>query len=69
MRATRIESAFTHGATIRKDGRVVRDMYLAEVKAPKDSKGEWDLYKILRTIPAQDVTIPLAESSCPLVKR
>ncbi|SCB45799.1 amino acid/amide ABC transporter substrate-binding protein, HAAT family (TC 3.A.1.4.-) [Bradyrhizobium shewense] len=69
MRATPIESAFTHGATIREDGRVVRDMYLAEVKAPKDSKGEWDLYKILRTIPAQDVTIPLAESTCPLVKR
>ncbi|MHC4049752.1 ABC transporter substrate-binding protein [Bradyrhizobium sp. 25ACV] len=69
MRAAPIESAFTHGATIREDGRVVRDMYLAEVKAPKDSKGEWDLYKILRTIPAQDVTIPLAESTCPLVKR
>ncbi|MBB4377197.1 branched-chain amino acid transport system substrate-binding protein [Bradyrhizobium sp. Rc3b] len=69
MRATRIESAFTHGATIREDGRVVCDMYLAGGKAPKDSKGEWDLYKILRTIPAQDVTIPLAESTCPLVKR
>lgn len=68
MRATPIESAFTHGATIREDGRVVRDMYLAEVKAPKDSKGEWDLYKILRTIPAQDLTIPLAESTCPRVK-
>ncbi|MBB4262980.1 MULTISPECIES: hypothetical protein [unclassified Bradyrhizobium] len=69
MRATRIESAFTHGATIRKDGRVVRDMYLAQVKAPKDSKGEWDLYKILRTIPAQEVTIPLTESACLLLKR
>ncbi|MCK1519282.1 ABC transporter substrate-binding protein [Bradyrhizobium sp. 17] len=68
MRATPIESAFTHGATIREDGRVVRDMYLAEVKAPKDSKGEWDLYKILRTIPAQDLTIPLAESTCPRLK-
>ncbi|WP_210268413.1 MULTISPECIES: ABC transporter substrate-binding protein [Bradyrhizobium] len=69
MRAKPIESAFTHGAMIREDGRVVRDMYLAEVKAPKESRGEWDLYKILRTIPAQDVTIPLTESTCPLVKR
>ncbi|MGM5034988.1 ABC transporter substrate-binding protein [Tardiphaga sp. 803_E3_N1_3] len=68
MRATPIESAFTHGATIRADGRVLRDMYLAEVKAPKDSKGEWDLYNIVRKIPAQDVTIPLSESSCSLVK-
>lgn len=68
MRATPIESAFTHGATIREDGRVVRDMYLAEVKVPKESKGEWDLYKILRTIPARDLTIPLTESTCPLVK-
>lgn len=69
MRATPVESAFTHGATIREDGRVVRDMYLAEVKTPKESKDEWDLYKILRTIPAQDLTIPLADSTCPLVKR
>lgn len=69
MHATPIESAFTHGARIREDGRVVRDMYLAEVKSPKDSKGEWDLYRILRTIPAQDLTIPLADSTCPLVKR
>ncbi|MGM4963067.1 ABC transporter substrate-binding protein [Tardiphaga sp. 1201_B9_N1_1] len=68
MRATPIESAFTQGATIRADGRVLRDMYLAEVKAPKDSKGEWDLYNIVRKIPAQDVTIPLSESSCSLVK-
>jgi len=62
MRATPIESAFTHGATIREDGRVVRDMYLAEVKAPKESKGEWDIYKILRTIPARDLTIPPTEA-------
>ncbi|MGY3494321.1 ABC transporter substrate-binding protein [Bradyrhizobium sp. USDA 4502] len=69
MRATPIESAFTHGASIREDGRVVRDMYLARVKEPKDSKGEWDLYNIIRTIPAKDLTIPLSESTCPLVKR
>lgn len=68
MRATPIESSFTHGARIRGDGRVVRDMYLAEVKKPGDSKDPWDLYKILRKIPAEDVTIPSANSTCSLLK-
>jgi len=43
-------------------------MYLAQVRSPKASKAKWDLYHILRTIPAQDLTIPLAESIFSFVK-
>ncbi|HBX41144.1 MAG TPA: ABC transporter permease, partial [Marinobacter adhaerens] len=49
------------------DGRMVHDMYLAEVKTPAESKNEWDLYKILRTIPAEESYRPLSESKCKLV--
>ena len=53
---------------IRADGRKIHDMYLFEVKKPAESKGEWDYYKLLATIPADEAFRPLAEGGCPLVK-
>jgi branched-chain amino acid transport system substrate-binding protein len=53
---------------IRVDGRVTHDMYLFEVKKPEESKGAWDYYKLLATIPAAEAFRPLAEGGCPLVK-
>jgi branched-chain amino acid transport system substrate-binding protein len=53
---------------VRQDGRHVHDMYLFQVKAPADSKGSWDYYKVLATIPAAEAFRPLAEGGCPLVK-
>jgi branched-chain amino acid transport system substrate-binding protein len=38
------------------------------VKKPSESKGEWDLYKQLATIPADEAFRPLNEGGCPLVK-
>ena len=53
--------------TVRKDGRHVHDMYLFQVKAPAESQGEWDYYKLLATIPAEQAFRPLEEGKCPLV--
>ena len=53
---------------IRQDGRKIHDMYLFEVKKPTESKGPWDLYKQLATIPADQAFRPLNEGGCPLVK-
>jgi branched-chain amino acid transport system substrate-binding protein len=53
---------------IRQDGRKIHDMYLFEVKKPAESKGPWDLYKQLATIPADQAFRPLNEGGCPLVK-
>jgi branched-chain amino acid transport system substrate-binding protein len=44
-------------------------MYLAEAKTPAESKGEWDLMKILRTIPGDQAYKPLEQSTCKLVKK
>lgn len=52
---------------IRADGRKIHDMYLFEVKAPGESKGPWDLYKRLATIPGDQAFKPLNEGGCPLV--
>ncbi|RUM96016.1 ABC transporter substrate-binding protein [Pseudaminobacter arsenicus] len=53
---------------IRADGRHVHDMYLFEVKKPEESKGDWDLYKTVATIPAAEAFRPLADGGCSLVK-
>ena len=44
-------------------------MYLVEAKAPAASKNEWDLMKVLRTIPGAEAYKPLDQSTCPLVKK
>ena len=67
MRETPINDFFAQNGRIREDGRMVHDMYLAEVKKPSESTGEWDLYKILRTIPAETAFRPLSKSKCKLV--
>ena len=67
MRATPINDFMTHDGRIREDGRVVRDMYLFQVKSPAESRGPWDYYKLLRRIPGEETVIPLAETGCPLL--
>ena len=57
---------FGHGS-IREDGRHIHPMYLLEVKTPAESKGEWDVFKIAATIPADKAFRPLNEGECPLV--
>lgn len=69
MVATPVNDMFTKNGTIRADGRMVHDMYLVQVKTPAESKGEWDLYKIVRTIPGEEAYRPLAESKCKLVTK
>jgi branched-chain amino acid transport system substrate-binding protein len=59
---------FGSTGTIRADGRFVHDLTLYQVKSPAESKGEWDLYKPLRTIKGEDAFVPLDKSECPLAK-
>jgi branched-chain amino acid transport system substrate-binding protein len=54
---------------IRADGRLVHDMYLAQVKKPEESKYPWDYYHIRQVIPAEQAFQSLAQSRCPLVKK
>jgi branched-chain amino acid transport system substrate-binding protein len=68
MRAMPVNDVFTKNGKIRIDGRMVHDMYLFEVKKPEESKGEWDLYKLLATVPGDEAFRPLDKGNCPLVK-
>jgi branched-chain amino acid transport system substrate-binding protein len=69
MKETPINDMFAKNGRIREDGRMVHDMYLFEVKKPQESKGRWDDYKLLATIPGDEAFQPLSESRCPLVKK
>jgi branched-chain amino acid transport system substrate-binding protein len=68
MRATPINDFMTKNGQLREDGRVVRDMYLFQVKTPAESKYEFDYYKLLDTVPGVKAFRPIEESQCPLVK-
>ena len=69
MKAMPINDFFAKNGRIRDDGRMVHDMYLVQVKSPAESRNEWDIYKLLATVPGDEAYRPLAESGCPLVKR
>jgi branched-chain amino acid transport system substrate-binding protein len=56
-------------SVIRADGRKVHDVYLFEVKKPAESKGPWDYYKLIRTIPGDQAFRPMEKGDCPLVKK
>ncbi|HMW28843.1 ABC transporter substrate-binding protein [Plasticicumulans sp.] len=69
MKSGPVEDFFSRHGKIRDDGRLVHDMFLAEVKKPSESKAPWDYYKILRVIPGDEAYLPLSESKCPLVRK
>lgn len=69
MRATPINDFMTHNGTLRVDGRVLRDLYLFQVKSPTESKEPWDYFRELRVIHANEAFRPLDQGGCPLVKQ
>jgi branched-chain amino acid transport system substrate-binding protein len=65
----KVNDAFTQNGVIRPDGLLEHDMYIAQVKTPAESKGEWDYYKIIKTMSGEEAFGKLADSACPLVKK
>jgi len=68
MRDMPINDFMTRDGKLRVDGRVVRDMYLFQVKTPAESKGPWDLYNQVAVIPGDQAFRPLDAGGCALVK-
>jgi len=67
MKAISTDDPLFGKGTIREDGRKLHPMYLLQVKTPAESKGEWDVFKIVGTVPAMNAFRPLAEGGCPLL--
>jgi len=68
LKSHKINDMFVKNGYVRKDGLMMHDMYLAQVKKPDQSKAPWDYYNIVRTLPAESVYGPESESTCALLK-
>src|ERR1700761_6959378 len=54
---------------IQPNGRTIHSAYLFEVKKPSESKGPWDFYKLVGTVPGDQAFTPLDKSTCALLKK
>ena len=69
MRKTKVNDMYAKNGEIRADGRMVHEMYLMQVKKPSESKGEWDLFKLVAAVPGDQAYQSLAESKCSFIKK
>lgn len=69
MKSLPVEDFFAHKGKVREDGRMVSDRLLLEVKSPNQSRGDWDIYTVVREVPGDEVFRPLAEGNCPFIAK
>ncbi|NCY24995.1 MAG: ABC transporter substrate-binding protein [Alphaproteobacteria bacterium] len=53
---------------VRADGRKIHPMHLFLVKSPGESRGPWDYFQLLRSLPAGQSFRPMAEGGCALAR-
>jgi branched-chain amino acid transport system substrate-binding protein len=68
MKAIPTDDPLFGKGSIRVDGRAMHPVYLMAVKSPAESKGEWDCFKPVSTIGAEEAFRPLDKGGCPFVK-
>lgn len=66
LHRARIDDMFATGGHIRKSGLMVHDLHLFKVKSPEQSKGAWDFYDLVTTVPGDEAYGPEADSKCHL---
>ena len=68
LKEMRLNDVFVRNGYIRADGRMIHDFYLFQVKSPGESKGPWDYYKLIATVPGDQAFQSLSQSRCPMIK-
>jgi len=63
LKGMKIDDFYNKGQ-IRADGRMIHDMYLYQVKSPKESTTPWDYYKLVAKVPGEQAFTTVAESKC-----
>jgi branched-chain amino acid transport system substrate-binding protein len=59
------DALFGHGG-IRPDGRTLHPIYLLQTKTPAESREDWDFFKVIDSVPADQAFRPMAEGKCVL---
>jgi branched-chain amino acid transport system substrate-binding protein len=65
MKMAPVDDELFGKVVIRRDGRAMHDVYLFEIKAPSESKGPDDDYKLVATIPGEKAFRPIEAGNCP----
>jgi len=68
LKKMKIDDFYNKGQ-IRADGRMIHDMYLFQVKGPKELTTPWDYYKTVAKVPGEQAFTTVAESKCSLIKK
>ncbi|MBO4226971.1 ABC transporter substrate-binding protein [Bradyrhizobium neotropicale] len=69
FRSLPVNDFFSEKGYVREDGMHIHDYYLLRAKTVEQSKGPWDFYDVVATIPADDANIPRELSKCSLMKK
>ena len=69
LKSMKFNDFYVKEGQVRADGRMMRDMYLFEVKSPKESTTPWDYYKTIAKVPGEQAFTTVAESKCALLKK
>jgi branched-chain amino acid transport system substrate-binding protein len=68
MKKAKFNDVFMKNGWVRADGRVIHDMYLMQVKSPKESTEPWDYYKVVQVFKGEEPWTTHAESKCNMWK-
>ena len=68
MRDMQVDDAFTANGNLRPDGRMVHDVIVVQIKSPAESKGEWDLLKLVATIPGDKASVRCRTAPAPRLR-
>lgn len=66
MHETPVNDFMTKGARVRPDGQVMREQIILRAKTPDASTGEWDLYEVIGSVPAEEAYLPPNPDACPI---
>jgi branched-chain amino acid transport system substrate-binding protein len=69
LKSMKYNDFYHKNGTVRADGRMIHDMYLFQVKSPKESTTPWDYYKLVAKVPGDQAFTTVAESKCSLLKK
>jgi branched-chain amino acid transport system substrate-binding protein len=69
LKSMKYNDFYQKNAHVRADGRMMHDMYLFQVKSPKESTTPWDYYKLVAKVPGEQAFTTVAESKCSLLKK
>ena len=68
LKKAKINDMFTKGGYIRADGAMIHDMYVMQVKTPKESKYPWDYYRVVKKMSGAEAFGPIT-GLCPLAPK